>query len=342
MGLNSLVRSKKFKNFMSKLYGWGAAVVILGALFKINHYPGANLMLIIGLGTEATIFFFSAFEPPYVEPDWSLVYPELAGMYHGQETEMPIKNKDLTKELDKMLADAKIGPELIHSLSKGLHNLSENTSKLGEVTNAAVATEDYVKNVKAATSTVGDLTQAYKKQSDVLSQENQVSEEYFKSLKSASSSAANLASAYASASETIKSDLNSTKDLVGNMSNAAASAKILQESYVKSAEILAKSAAALDFSSIEGGAYMQQLQKISGNLSALNSVYELQLKANEGNVQLNKDLQDKYALFLKNLNESIEQTSQYKQGVEMLAQNVAALNKVYGNMLVAMNVNPGK
>jgi len=255
---------------------------------------------------------------------------------------MPIKNKDLTKELDKMLADAKIGPELIHSLSKGLHNLSENTSKLGEVTNAAVATEDYVKNVKAATSTVGDLTQAYKKQSDVLSQENQVSEEYFKSLKSASSSAANLASAYASASETIKSDLNSTKDLVGNMSNAAASAKILQESYVKSAEILAKSAAALDFSSIEGGAYMQQLQKISGNLSALNSVYELQLKANEGNVQLNKDLQDKYALFLKNLNESIEQTSQYKQGVEMLAQNVAALNKVYGNMLVAMNVNPGK
>ena len=69
MGLNSMVRSKGFKNFMSKLYGWGASIVILGALFKINHYPGADIMLIVGLGTEAIIFFFSAFEPAYVEPD---------------------------------------------------------------------------------------------------------------------------------------------------------------------------------------------------------------------------------------------------------------------------------
>ena len=56
------VNGKGFKNFMAKLYGWGAAVVILGALFKILHLPGADLMLIIGLGTEAVIFFLSAFE----------------------------------------------------------------------------------------------------------------------------------------------------------------------------------------------------------------------------------------------------------------------------------------
>ncbi len=80
MGLYNIVRSKGYKQFMSKLYGWGAAVVIIGALFKINHYPGANMILIIGLGTEACIFFFSAFEPMHVEYDWSLVYPELAGM----------------------------------------------------------------------------------------------------------------------------------------------------------------------------------------------------------------------------------------------------------------------
>ena len=58
MGLNNIVQSKGFRNFMAKLYGLGAAVVILGALFKINHYAGADIMLIIGLGTESLIFFF--------------------------------------------------------------------------------------------------------------------------------------------------------------------------------------------------------------------------------------------------------------------------------------------
>ena len=72
------VNGKKFKNFMAKLYGWGAAVVIMGALFKILHMPGADWMLIIGLTTEAVIFFISAFEKPASDYEWSRVYPELA------------------------------------------------------------------------------------------------------------------------------------------------------------------------------------------------------------------------------------------------------------------------
>jgi gliding motility-associated protein GldL len=72
------VNGKRFKNFMAKLYGFGAAIVILGAMFKIMHWEGANYMLVIGLTTEAVIFFFSAFEKPGTEYDWSLVYPELA------------------------------------------------------------------------------------------------------------------------------------------------------------------------------------------------------------------------------------------------------------------------
>jgi len=70
--------SKAWKNFMAKLYGIGAAVVIIGAMFKIQHWPFASLLLVVGLSTEAVIFFFSAFEPLHEEPDWSLVYPELA------------------------------------------------------------------------------------------------------------------------------------------------------------------------------------------------------------------------------------------------------------------------
>ena len=174
MGINSLVRTKKFKNFMSKLYGWGAAVVILGALFKINHYPGAEWMLIIGLSTESLIFFFSAFEPPFVEPDWSLVYPELAGMYHDADSKPVAKAKkheepkSLTQALDNMLAEAKIEPELIASLGEGMRHLSENANKLASITDAAAATQGYVNNLETASSSVLELADAYQSTSGVL------------------------------------------------------------------------------------------------------------------------------------------------------------------------------
>lgn len=345
MGINSIVKGRGFKNFMSKLYGWGASVVILGALFKINHYPFANEMLIVGLGTEAIIFFFSGFEPPHVEPDWSLVYPELAGMYHGAATEIghpSIKNKDLTKELDKMLSDAKIGPELIQSLSKGLHNLSENTGMLSDVSNAAVATNDYVKNMKTASQSVNDLSTSYKKTSEVLDKDAAVSQDYYNSLKGVTASVSNLSNTYNAAAETMKKDLVITTELVGSIKTASDAAKSLNDTYTKSAELLAKSAHALDFSALEGGAYSKELQKISSNLGALNSVYELQLTSSKKQVEVSDQLQVKFDSFLKNLNESIEKTSQYKDGVSVLAQNVASLNKVYGNILTAMNVPTGK
>ncbi|MBE0652481.1 MAG: gliding motility protein GldL, partial [Bacteroidales bacterium] len=70
---------------MSKLYGIGASVVIVGAMFKLMHWNGASLMIVVGLTTEAIIFFFSAFEPLHEELDWTLVYPELAGMSDPDE-----------------------------------------------------------------------------------------------------------------------------------------------------------------------------------------------------------------------------------------------------------------
>ncbi len=167
MGLNNLVRGRGFKNFMAKLYGWGASVVILGALFKINHYPLANEMLIIGLGTEAIIFFFSAFEPPHVEPDWSLVYPELAGMYHGKGT---TSGKTPTQELDNMLEKAKIGPELIQSLGNGLRTLSDNAKQMSDLSNAAVATNDYARNLSSASKSVSDFSANAAKAAETTSQ----------------------------------------------------------------------------------------------------------------------------------------------------------------------------
>ena len=85
--LADITASSGWKKFMAKLYGWGASIVIIGALFKINHWKGATLFLAVGLITEAIIFFFSAFEPLHEELDWTLVYPELAGMSEQDEME---------------------------------------------------------------------------------------------------------------------------------------------------------------------------------------------------------------------------------------------------------------
>src|SRR5688572_31018742 len=133
MGLESFIRSKTYKTFMSRLYGWGASIVIIGALFKIQHWPFSGFFLVLGLGTEAVIFFFSAFEPPHEEVDWSLVYPELAGMHEPGHDKKKKKIDPVAQELDRLLSEAKIGPELIQSLGTGLKSLGDNTAKLSDL-----------------------------------------------------------------------------------------------------------------------------------------------------------------------------------------------------------------
>ncbi|HNW96871.1 MAG TPA: gliding motility protein GldL [Bacteroidales bacterium] len=339
--MKNLVRSKKFKNFMSKLYGWGASVVIIGALFKIEHYPGAGPMLMIGLGTEAIIFFFSAFEPPHVEPDWSLVYPELAGMYHDAEAEAEESEhkKSMTEELDKMLEEAKIGPELIASLGKGLTKLNETTSKLSDVSEASAASDEFVQNIKSASKSAGELTNSYNKTSEALTKDISSTEGYANSIKAVSQSANELANTYAQTSEVLKSDLGASQDYVNSVKKATSSALELADQYSKSAESLTKSAQAIDFSAVDGKSYGEQIQKISQNLAALNSVYELQLKGTSEQVQATNKLQDTLNQFMSNLGESNDNTLKFKSEIATLTKNLSALNNVYGNMLAAMNVN---
>lgn len=159
------VNSKRFKNFMSKLYGWGASVVILGAMFKILHYPGADIMLVLGLTTEAVIFFFSAFEKPHEEYDWSLVYPELAGMEDPEALESGNRLSP-TQELDKMLEEAKIDGELIESLGTGLRNFGDAANRLNETVDAAAATKEYGEQLGLATRNMESLNALYAVQLD--------------------------------------------------------------------------------------------------------------------------------------------------------------------------------
>jgi gliding motility-associated protein GldL len=161
--------SKSWKNFMAKMYGLGAAVVIIGALFKIQHWPLADFFLILGLSTEAIIFSFSAFEPPHEDPDWSLVYPELATGEQAEGDDFKKEDqRSITEQLDDMLESAKIEPELIESLGNGMRTLSDQAKQLTDITSAATATNDYVTNLKGATDRVSTLSDSYAKASESL------------------------------------------------------------------------------------------------------------------------------------------------------------------------------
>ncbi|PID94196.1 MAG: gliding motility protein GldL [Bacteroidetes bacterium] len=298
MGLNKLVQSRFYKGFMAKLYGWGAAIVIVGALFKITHISGANEMLFIGMLTEAIIFFFSAFEPPHVEPDWSLVYPELAGMYHGKSKGKGKGEKAATgaspvKELDKMLENAKIDSKLIEDLGKGLTNLSNTTNTLADVSNAKVA---------------GD--------------------KLAKSMNTASESADKLSKAYQDTAASMNKDLAGTESFLKNVQEAAKAAGNLSETYQKAAQAVTH----------KNKAYDETFEKLTKNLAALNTVYEMQLKNSDSQSKVASQMGNALDAFMKNMKESIATTENYKQQADALTKNVAALNTVYGNMLAAMNV----
>ena len=163
------IGGKAWKNFMAKLYGLGAAVVILGAMFKIMHWPGAGPMLVLGLSTEAVIFAFSAFEPIHEDPNWELVYPELA-LGHGDELDHDAlsassKSTGITDQLDKMLEEAKIDGELLTRLGDGMRSLGDNAAQLKGVSSAAAATDSYVDSLQAASDKVSTLSEAYERAS---------------------------------------------------------------------------------------------------------------------------------------------------------------------------------
>jgi soluble cytochrome b562 len=144
---------------MSKAYGLGAAVVIVGALFKITHWKGADLMLTIGLLTEAAIFTISAFEKPHQEPDWTLVYPELSGLDPKEPKKVAKTGASVTQQLDKMLEDAKIGPDLINSLGNGFRALNENVTGLKDMSSAG--SKEYAGQIERMTKNLASLNSVY-------------------------------------------------------------------------------------------------------------------------------------------------------------------------------------
>ena len=154
---------------MGFLYGMGAAVVIVGALFKLMHWPGAGPMLVIGLLTEAAIFALSAFEPVEHELDWSLVYPELAGgeAKPKDKKENPAEAQGLlSQKLDNMLKEAKIDGELMASLGNSIKNFEGAAKSISPTVDAMAGQKKYAEEMTTAAAQMEALNNLYKLQLD--------------------------------------------------------------------------------------------------------------------------------------------------------------------------------
>ena len=260
-----LFETKKGKKIMGLLYGLGASVVIVGALFKIEHWPGASEMLITGLSVEALIFAVSAFEPPHTDVDWTLAYPELAGLEEDQLSAASRRiggsSDSASQELDKMLEEAKIGPELIESLGSGFRNLSEHTSKLNNISDASVATEEFVSNVKTASGKMSTLSDSYEKASETLTGlavSSEDSNSYASSLKSISSKLSELNNVYELQLKSASEHMESSNQAFAGMDNLMSN---LQSSVASTEQ------------------YKENISELAKNLSSLNTIYGNMLNA---------------------------------------------------------------
>lgn len=170
--------SKKAMNFA---YGMGAAVVIIGALFKLMHWPGASLMLIVGLGTEALIFGLSAFDNPEDELDWTLVYPELAnGVANDKKAkkENPVEAQGLlSQKLDNMLKEAKIDGALMESLGASIKNFEGAAKSISPTVDAMAGQKKYSEEMSQAAAQMEALNSLYKLQLESASRNAEANKE---------------------------------------------------------------------------------------------------------------------------------------------------------------------
>lgn len=173
--------SKKAMNFA---YGMGAAVVIIGALFKITHIElgplTGNLMLTVGLLVEAGIFALSAFEPVDDELDWALVYPELAGgvAKNKDKKEDPKEAQGLlSQKLDAMLKEAKIDAELMNSLGNSIKNFEAASRTIAPSAESLASTKKYSEELTLAASQMESINGLYKIQLETSAKNAQINEE---------------------------------------------------------------------------------------------------------------------------------------------------------------------
>jgi gliding motility-associated protein GldL len=260
-----------FDKVLPTLYSAGAAVVVLGALFKIQHWDGGSEMLTIGLGTEAVIFLLYALQT-FVQPvekqfAWEKVYPELADDYDGPvavRTTGPPAN-GLTAGMDTMLANAKITPDIFDNLGKGFRNLTDTVSKIGDLTDAAVATNDYAKSVKSASTAINDMNKSYGVAISAMSSmadATKDAQQYREQFQQITKNMGALNAVYELELQDTTKHLKAMNAFYGNLTAAMEN---------------------MSEATKESQAFKSEMSKLTNNISSLNNVYGSMLTAMRGN-----------------------------------------------------------
>ena len=293
MSLAELVQSSGWKNFIAKLYGLGASIVIIGALFKIQHWPLAGTMLTVGLLTEAVIFFFSAFEPLHEEIDWSLVYPELAGIPEDETAEIQAHGGKqhgavssggggggygggagavALAKFDEMLEKAEISPDLFQKLGVGMKKLSDTTANMSAMGDVSAASTKYMSTINTANESLEKLAQSYQATTQVINETGST----YKNMADSLSVIEVGGKSYQQQLEVLNKNLSALNAVYELQKKGA-------DEHMKESQALYQGIQGLvkDLTDSAGDTkkYREQITKLNDNLSALNNVYGNMLAA---------------------------------------------------------------
>jgi gliding motility-associated protein GldL len=248
-------KSKAWKNGMNIVYGVGAAIVIIGALAKLEHWPGASLWLITGMGIEAVVFFVSAFDFPEEDYSWERVYPELAEDDVVSTDTPDISWKDSLNQLDG---------SVFNDLSNTLAGLNTNVGKLSGVADAADATNEYTSKLKSATSKIDSLNQSYQVAATTMGEFANAAtdaKKYHEQVQLITKNLTSLNSIYELELQDAKTHLKSLNQFYGSMTEAMTS---------------------LSEASKDAEEYKNGMADLTKNLKRLNNVYGNMLSAMSG------------------------------------------------------------
>jgi gliding motility-associated protein GldL len=158
--------SDKGKYFKNLIIGLGASVVLLGALFKIQHWPGGSIMLTVGMTVEVFLFALLGILPPHADYYWERFYPDITknphldAAKHGKKDAHGAKESSV-KSLDNMMEDAKITPEVIKRLGDNFQKFGQTVEQMKDITNVTTATGKYTQSATEAADALGKMKDTF-------------------------------------------------------------------------------------------------------------------------------------------------------------------------------------
>lgn len=320
MNIGELFKTKRWKTIMGYVYGWGASIVMIGALFKLQHWQFAGLFLTIGLITEAFVFFLSAFEPPYESPEWSRVYPELRDDAELPEPEdYPARGRN---GFSQLLSSTEVTPELLDKVGESLNNLTTAANGISDISSATLATDMYVKNLSTASESMLSFAEINSRANESV---NATVEKLIQSYSAASTQITD------SGKLSLEKLHKSSEDFSQRLNDAG---KMLAETLnAASGNFTA------ELESVNQGSkqYSNNLERLNHNINALNERLESQLKDTRTQFEASHKVSSDLIHMNEILASSVSELQKYKENAEQLNKHLEALNTIYGNMLGALS-----